>query len=517
MLLLITGWAYRCLDEKTTARANLFRTLLPRTDGRTRQDETPQPVGLRYDRENSSRRFTALFADIRRGEGITVILLMLNLFVLLTAYLIIKTVREPLILVSGGAEVKSYAAAGHVLLLLLILPIYGLIAGQVNRIKLINYVTLFFVSNLILFYTAAQFDVALGVVFFLWAGIANLLLIAQFWSFANDVYTYQQGQRLFAIIALGASLGAILGAVLSSWLFAALGPYKLMLVAAGLLVTSVVIANIIHCREVRPDCARKKSQAAEVPASNGTGLGLIFGHRYLLLIALLMVVVNVVNTTGEFILSKTVTEGAQSAVAEEEWQLLAAGQERLTTLEREKFAHDFVAKFYGTFFLWIGFSEALIQLFLVSRIFKHLGVSGALFFPPMIAFGSYFLLAFMPVPSYIRFAKIVENTVNYSLQNTVRHALFLPTTREAKYTAKAAIDTLFVRIGDVLSAAIVLAGSYLVFDTQTFAMINTILVISWLALVTIIGRYYKDLTRAKLTSPQEVYRPTEVARATPPL
>jgi AAA family ATP:ADP antiporter len=71
----------------------------------------------------------------------------------------------------------------------------------------------------------------------------------------------------------------------------------------------------------------------------------------------------------------------------------------------------------------------------------------------------------MPVPSYIRFAKIVENTVNYSLQNTVRHALFLPTTREAKYTAKATIDTLFVRIGDVLSAAIVIAGTYLVFET----------------------------------------------------
>lgn len=124
----------------------------------------------------------------------------------------------------------------------------------------------------------------------MWAGISNLLLIAQFWSFANDVYTHEQGQRLFAIIAFGASLGAISGALIFSWLFAALGPYKLMLVAAGRSVISVVIANIIHSREDRPDCARTKSQAAEVPAKNGTGLGLIFGHRHLLLIALLMVV-----------------------------------------------------------------------------------------------------------------------------------------------------------------------------------------------------------------------------------
>ena len=459
---------------------------------------------MKYDKENSSKRFTGLFTDIRRGEGVTVILLMLNLFLLLTAGLIIKTVREPLILVGGGAEAKSYAAAGHVLLLLVIIPIYGLIAGKVKRIKLINYVNLFFISNLILFYIAGQFQVGLGVIFFLWVGVSNLLLIAQFWSFANDVYTQGQGQRLFGIIAFGGSLGAISGPVLSSWLFAALGPYKLMLVAAGLLAISVVIANIIHARENMPHRARAKSQDAELPASNETGFGSIFEHRYLLLIALLMVVVNVVNTTGDFILSKTVTEGAHTAIAEEERQLAAVGDERLTAFGREKLAHDFVAKFYGSFFFWVGFLEALIQLFLVSRIFKHVGISGALFFAPLIAFGSYLVIALVPIPGYIRFAKIVENTINYSLQNTLRHALFLPTSREAKYRAKAAIDTLFVRIGDILSAAIVLVGSYLLFQTQMFAMINTVLVISWLALVTIIGRYYKDLTRAKLTGPHEV-------------
>lgn len=401
-------------------------------------------------------------------------------------------------MISGGAEVKSYAAAGHVLLLLLIIPIYDSIAARVNRIKLINYVNLFFISNLILFYVVAQFYVAIGVVFFLWVGIANLLLFAQFWSFANDLYTPDQGQRLFAMVAFGGSLGAISGPLLAAWLFVPLGPYTLMLVAAGLLAISLIIANIIHARENTLRCARTKSQAAEEPVNNETGFGLIFRHRYLLSIALLMIIFNLVNTTGEFILSRTVTEGAQNAIAEEERQLAAMNKEKLTALEREKLAHDFVAKFYGTFFFWVGFSEALIQLFLVSRIFKHVGVSGALFFAPVVAFGNYFVIAFVPIPGYIRFAKIVENTINYSLQNTARHALFLPTSREAKYRAKAATDTLFVRIGDILSAAIVFGGSYLLFKTQTFAMINTILVISWLALVTLIGRHYKDLTRGNL-------------------
>lgn len=113
-----------------------------------------------------------------------------------------------------------------------------------------------------------------------------------------------------------------------------------MLLAAGLLAVSLIIANIIHARENASCCARTKSQAAEEPVNNETGFRLIFRHRYLLSIALLMIVVNVVNTTGEFILSRTVTEGAQNAVAEEERQLAAIDKEKLTALEREKLAHD---------------------------------------------------------------------------------------------------------------------------------------------------------------------------------
>lgn len=121
---------------------------------------------------------------------------MLNLFFLLTCYLILKTVREPLILVSGGAEIKSYAAAGQALVLVLVVPAYGFLASRINRIKLITWVVLSFIFNLIAFYVMAQFQVPLGVAFFLWVGIFNLFVVAQFWSFANDIYTPEQGGRL---------------------------------------------------------------------------------------------------------------------------------------------------------------------------------------------------------------------------------------------------------------------------------------------------------------------------------
>ncbi|HUK42403.1 MAG TPA: hypothetical protein VLX11_15210, partial [Candidatus Acidoferrales bacterium] len=127
-------------------------------------------------------RLLLLVSDVRAGEGHTALLLMANLFLLLTGYLIIKTVREALILSEGGAVVKSYAAAGQALLLLGMMPVYSYVASRVGRIKLVNGVTIFFISNLLIFYFLARAQIPLGVPFFLWVGVFNLFVVAQFWS-----------------------------------------------------------------------------------------------------------------------------------------------------------------------------------------------------------------------------------------------------------------------------------------------------------------------------------------------
>src|SRR6476619_8157836 len=91
-------------------------------------------------------RALALFTDVRAGEGATAVLMLVNVFLLLVCYSVIKTVREPLILLGGGAEVRSYAAAGQALLLMAFVPLYSAIASRVSRTRLIVSVTLFFVA-----------------------------------------------------------------------------------------------------------------------------------------------------------------------------------------------------------------------------------------------------------------------------------------------------------------------------------------------------------------------------------
>jgi ATP:ADP antiporter, AAA family len=444
-------------------------------------------------------RFLRLFADVRAGEGLIAILLTVNLFLLLTGYLIIKTVREALILSEGGAEIKSYAAAGQALLLFLFVPAYGYLASRVNRIKLINGVTLFFVSNLLAFYLMSRLRLPLGVVFFLWVGIFNLSIIAQFWSFANDIYTEDQGKRLFAIVAFGGSLGAILGPKLASVLFEPLGPYLLMLVTAGLLGICLIFPNIVNVMERSGARVAKKATDAAQPLAKGGAFRLVIGKPYLLLIALLMIISNLVNTNGEFILGKTVTQQAQDLVNIPQAALTNEGTAAPTEEQQVKKVRDFIGRFYGDFLFTVSLASALAQLFLVSRIMKFSGVPASLFFLPIISLMGYSVISIIPVLGFIRLAKIVENSTDYSLQNTARQALFLPTTREEKYKAKAAIDTFFVRAGDVLSTALVFLSVQLSLSVQALSLINVFLIALWLLLVFRIGRSYRALAARETT------------------
>ena len=137
----------------------------------------------------------------------------------------------------------------------------------------------------------------------------------------------------------------------------------------------------------------------------------------------------------------------------------------------------------------------LIQAFLVSRIFKHLGVRTALFFLPVIALGAYGAIGAVGGLLLIRIAKSAENSTDYSLHNTVRQALFLPTSREAKYKAKAAIDTFFVRMGDALAAGLVAVGLHvLAFDARSFAFMNVGIIVVWIAVAVGIAKRHKELT-----------------------
>jgi AAA family ATP:ADP antiporter len=112
-------------------------------------------------------RLMSLVTEVQPGEALTALLLTLNGFLLLATYYIIRPVREALILADGGAEIRSYLGAVLAVLFLLIVPGYGAFASKVNRIRLINSISLLFISNLVVFYLLGRVGVRLGIPFFL--------------------------------------------------------------------------------------------------------------------------------------------------------------------------------------------------------------------------------------------------------------------------------------------------------------------------------------------------------------
>lgn len=415
----------------------------------------------------------------------------LNVFLILTAYYIAKVVREPLILAGGGAEVKAYSSALQAIVLIGAVNLYSMMVARFDRRKLLNIVILFFTACFAAFYLLGIANTKyLGVIYFVWVGIFSLTVIAQFWSFANDIYTPSEGKRLFTIIAFGGSAGAVLGAKIAQVLIGRIGIYELLLVSGALLLGSLLITNYVESRKK----ARTHGQAAaleqaqpEPPMSKSGAFKVVFRHRYLLLIAIMILLTNWVNTTGEYILGNVVSSAAQSAVS------------GISDPEAAKAAEKvFIGEFYGDFFFYVNLCGLLLQLFVVSRIVKYLGIRVAIMALPMIALGGYFLIAFTPLLALIKVAKTAENSTDYSLNNTARQMLFLPTTREQKYKAKVAIDSFFVRAGDVLSAGLIYAGlHWLSFTITQFAIANLVLVVMWLALAFLVGRDNQRLMQAQ--------------------
>jgi AAA family ATP:ADP antiporter len=431
-------------------------------------------------------RLLGLFSEVHPGEGARALIMLVNVFLILVSYYVIKTVREPLILnsevpgflqalgIHDTAEVKTFAAAGQALVLMAFVPAYSWFASRVDRMRLIVGVTLFFVANILAFAFAVHAGVPfVGVAFYVWVGFFSLSIIAQFWSYANDIYTKDAGNRLFPIIGIGATAGSPVGAWFAERLFHAhVSPHLMLYLAAALLAFTLALYVIVN-REATATAATAGAPAAPAKLGDRNAFALVFGNRYILLIAVLLIVLNIVNTVGEFILSHLVVEHAT--------QLAAAD----AAFDK----NAYIGAYYGSYFLWVNVVAVLLQAFVASRLVKRFGLAGVLFALPLIALGAYGFVAVGATLSVVRFAKTAENSTDYSVMNTAKQLLWLPTTREEKYKAKQAVDSFFVRLGDLAAAFVVFAGTtWVTLDANSFAVVNLCFVAVWLALAVALVR-----------------------------
>jgi len=438
-------------------------------------------------------RFLTLFTRVRPGEGIAVAVLFSHGFLVMGCYYLLRPLREALILSDGSAELRSYAAAFQAVALLLVMPLYSWLFRHRGDMLMIQWVNVFFVCNLALFALAGLMGFRFSFLFFIWVGLFNVMVIAQFWAFAADLFNVKAGQRLFAVIAVGCSLGAIVGARLSGLLLEPYGPYGVMLISSVVLASTLIISTVAP--KVIPEDSRSISHEPKVEVTPKSWLGgfqVVFNSHYLLAIAALVVLLNWLMSNGDYILNQFVQAEVISVLGEE-----ASVDERAL----------WMGEFFSNFYSLLNIGVFVIQLFLVSRIFLWAGVHVAILILPVLLSGGFLLIGLIPLFALSQFVLGTQKALDYSLMNTTRNALFLTATKSEKYEGKTTIDTFFVRFGDVFSAMAIFVVVYAGLGSNSFIGINILLSVLLFAIAWYIGHQYRGQAASEsFNSAPQVFR-----------
>jgi AAA family ATP:ADP antiporter len=435
---------------------------------------------------------------VHAGEGFTALLMFANVFLILCAYYFIKPLREGWIAVSditglSKMEVKAYSSFGQSILLVPVVWLYGRLSGRYRRSDLITRSTLFCVLNLAFFW-AIQPGLFIenlpytGIIFYLWVGMFGVFMVAQFWAFAADVYTVERGNRLFPVIAIGATSGAACGSwiteiLVDSGLF---GTEWLLIVAMIPLIVSIFLSRMVDGHTPEQTAATKATPSPDIEDSGRNAISIIFTSRFLLATALITLLLSWVNTNGENLLFRVVQEFLEG-------QALKGGVSDTNALIA--FTRDGTTAFYGDFYFWVNIVALILQAFVASRLLKYGGFGVILLTMPVVALVSYTAMAFIPILAIVKSMKIAENSTDYSINNTARNVLWLPVSAELKYKGKPTIDSLFVRVGDGIAALTVLVGvQLLALSTQSFFVLNVVLVFIWIAFAFVVIREHRRLS-----------------------
>jgi AAA family ATP:ADP antiporter len=418
--------------------------------------------------------------DARPGELGPLFASMLWLFLALTAYYIIKPLRSAVVQESIGVDKKWIALLVTTVFVALFAFGYGKLVPRVPRSRLIVTTFVSFIGCLLLFAVALPSGGTLtGYCFYVWVSTFNLMIVSQFWSLATDVWSQEEGLRLFGFIGVGGVAGGIFGTLVVAGFAKTLSTRQMLGLSAVILFMCLLLALYI-LRFGAQRAARAAAAPSITPPSEASrrsnSVALVLGSPYLRLIAAMMLILNVVNSNNEWIMDKMVAN--------------------------THLAPSLIKEFYAQFYLFQNVLTLLIQLFVTARVQRNLGAGAALTFEPIIGIVGGLCFTVFPALSVIRWHKVLENATDYSIQSNTKELLYLPVSRVEKYSAKNFNDTFVVRGGDALAAAtIFVAANYLLPEFGAIGLkilvgVDVVLGLTWLAIALAVGRQHRARVRA---------------------
>jgi len=388
-------------------------------------------------------------------------------FTLLAGYYVLRPLRDQMG-IAGGVKNLPWLFTATFLSLLVAQPIYGALVARLPRVKFIPIVYHFFVANLVLFWALLTFDaekVIVARVFFVWVSVFNLFAVAVFWSLMADLFTAEQGKRLFGFIGAGGTAGALLGPVVTIFLSTPLGPVNLLIAAAVFLEAAVFCVYRIESLANAPtevDPGRQR-----VGGSAFAALPELIRSPYLLGVAAWVSLLSFGATIAYFAQANIVSASIHGAAAQ--------------------------TRLFASIDLVVGLLSLATQVFATGKFLKRFGTGIAAAALPSVYIVGFAALAVAPSLSVVVTLQVMQRWMNFAIANPARQVFFTVVGREEKYKAKNLIDVVIYRGSDALYGWVYDSLQALGLKLGAIALCALPVAAGWLILSTALGRTQERL------------------------
>ncbi len=417
------------------------------------------------EREAILQRWVSRVVPVRPGEIQALLWSFAYFFCLLAGYYVLRPLRDEMG-VAGGVRNLQWLFTATFVTLLAVVPLYGAVVARLPRRRFVPIVYHFFVANIVLFWLLLTLDFERAIVarvFFVWTSVFTLFAVSVFWSFMADLFSAEQGKRLFGFIAAGGTAGALAGPALTVWLSVPLGPANLLIVAALLLEAAVFCARRLESAAV--GLGRETALPAGRAGLGGgwlSGIAMVLRSPYLAGIALWVAALSIAGTFLYF----------------QQADIVAAASDDPAVRTR----------IFASIDLAVGVLTLVVQCFATGQLIKRFGVGAAAGFLPLVFAAGFLAMAVSPALAVVIAFQAIQRTANFAISNPAREVLFTVVAREEKYKAKNVIDVVVFRGSDALGGWLFAALRALGMELRSISLAVIPLAAAWLALALALGR-----------------------------
>ena len=421
-------------------------------------------------RGNPFTRFFKAAAKIEPNELRATMLSFLFVFILMTAYFILRPVRDSLSS-DWTDEQLSWLWTSTFLFSALAVSIYGGVISRVRFKVIVPTVYAFFAATFVGFYIAGSMlgdNDYVNRAFYVWLSVFSLFHLSVFWSFMSGLYNKEQAKRLFAVIALGATAGAIVGPILPTFFADDVGNLNLLLIAALLLLAPIPLISVLEGLrtgelgnvDVQADLSREK-QLGVNPFSGFTKFA---SNPYLLAIGVFILFYVIMNTFIYFELRKVLGD----------------------------FDREVRTQIWGSIDLAVNVLAAVTALFATGRLATRFGMSATLALVPFLMIGGWLIVAVSPIMGVLIGLQVARRAGNYAITRPGREMLFTIVDAETRFKAKPVIDIVVYRGGDVATAWMYTAlTATLGLGLAGIAVVSAVICAAWAGAGVYLGRSYE--------------------------